>query len=383
MKTKKTANGSSRNKSKLFDSLLGNNDLEIDPCYKLFLEHLSKDESTYVLDLPDGDHGMPVSVRYGEDDSSYGNAKDKDGPNSPNGSRCRSRGVPHGTRRGAASGKTRNVNVGQSFSPRTLSVEKKTSGIDPDYELFLNLVKFKDGFMVIEPEPGVTIVYEQEENMPAGYDELRAGSSTKESEPLMSPLENMEEDNAMRTFENGIAQAYNIAPEHEMAGPSSKDLDGQDIICTDERGLVLYTEPSALDAQACEDEQGTPLALSSFCSSTFDEKLNAVLSQPYDQNEYEELWRKATDRKPVSRQRHLRSATKRYATEAIGLSYLDYYPPDEAIQSSPHHCDWSPRASFLGATGPAFQSISGHSVPLFVRVARILFLQVEFLKRKG
>uniref|UniRef100_A0A0A9CYC6 Uncharacterized protein n=1 Tax=Arundo donax TaxID=35708 RepID=A0A0A9CYC6_ARUDO len=335
MKTKKTLNGSScsksksKNKNKVFGSLIGDDVSDIDPSYKLFLEHLSKDGNTCVLDVPNGDHGMPVYVRYEEDDTSYVNAKNQSVPNFPNSSLHRSQGVPNGKRPGVTSGKAANGNVGKSFSARTSSVKKKASEVDESYELFLSLVKFKDGFMVIEPEPGVTIVYEQEEDMPAGYDESRAGSSTIELEPLMSPLENMEEEYAMQTYEDGFAQADTIACEHDMNGPSSENLDGQDVVCTDERGLVLYTEPS--DLKACENNQGASLLLAFGTLSTFDEKLSAVLSQPYDQNEYEELWRKATDRKPVSRQRHLRSASKRYVTEAIGLSYLDYYP-DLAIQ---------------------------------------------------
>lgn len=78
--------------------------------------------------------------------------------------------------------------------------------------------------------------------------------------------------------------------------------------------------------QVCGDEQGEPLALSCGIPSTFDEKLNDVLSKPYDLNEYKELLRKATDRKLVSRQRHLRNASKPYATRAVGLSFLDHYP---------------------------------------------------------
>lgn len=339
MKSKKTVHGSSCKKGKLFGGLIGRHGSEIDPCYKLFLEHLSKDGNTYVLDVPKGDHGLPFSVRYEEDHTSYGNNKGKSSPNFPNHSRRTSSGIPDGKRRPDVKAvKAASRNVSFSFSPKRSYAKKKkttTSSVDESYELFLSLVKFKDGFMVIEPEPGVTIVYEREEDMPAGYDEWRTGSSTNE-QLLVSPHENMEEDYTMQRYDCGLAPANEIASEHEMAAPSSENIDGQDIICTDERGLVLYAEPS--DLNACEDEQATPLAISYGGSSTFDEKLNAVLSQPYDQNEYEELWRKATDRKPVSRQRHLRSASKRYVTEAIGLSYLDYYP-DLVIQINSADCD--------------------------------------------
>uniref|UniRef100_A0A804R3C5 Uncharacterized protein n=1 Tax=Zea mays TaxID=4577 RepID=A0A804R3C5_MAIZE len=330
MKSKKSVHGSSCKKAKLFDGLIGRHGSEIDPCYKLFLEHLSKDRNTYVLDVPKGDHGLPFSVRYEEDYTSYGNTKSRSSPNFPNHSRRTSWGIPDGKQPDVKAVKAASRNMCCSFSPKRSYVKKKTttSLVDESYELFLSLVKFKDGFMVIEPEPGVTIVYEREEDMPAGYDEWRTGSSTNELS-LVSPLENTEGDYTMQRYDYGLAPANKISSEHEMAAPSSENIAGQDIICTDEHGLVLYAEPS--DLNACEDEQATPLAISYGGSSTFDEKLNAVLSQPYDQNEYEELWRKATDRKPVSRQRHLRSASKRYVTEAIGLSYLDYYP-DLAVQ---------------------------------------------------
>ncbi|CAN6216489.1 unnamed protein product [Urochloa humidicola] len=336
MKTKKTANGTSCKKGKLFGDLLSKHASEMDPCYKLFLEHLSKDGNTYVLNVPNGDHGVPVSVRYEEEDAPHGNTMAKNGRKFPNGSLRRSWGVPNGKQPDVKAVNASGT-VDRSLSTKRSYVkQKKTPSVDESYELFLSLVKFKDGFMVIEPEPGVTVVYEQEEEMPAAYDELRTGSSTNEPEPLMSPLENMEEDYTMYGCENGLTQANKIASELEMDGPSSDNIDGQDVICTDERGLVVYTEP--LGSNAYEDEQAAPLAISCSGSSTFDEKLSAVLSQPYDQNEYDELWRKATDRKPVSRQRHLRSASKRYATGAIGLSYLDHYP-DLAVQINSASCD--------------------------------------------
>nr|CAB3470727.1 unnamed protein product [Digitaria exilis] len=305
MKTKKTVNGSSCKKGKLFDGLIGKHASEMDPSYKLFLEHLSKDGNTCVLNVPNGDHGMPVSVRYEEDDTVYSNKKAKNGPNCPSGSLHRSWGVPSGKRPDLEAVKAASGNVDQSFSPKRSYVkQKKNSTVDDSYELFMSLVKFKDGCMVIEPEPGVTIVYEQEEDMPDAYDELRTGSCTNEPEALMSPLETMEEDCTMYGCE--YAQANKVASERETVGPSSENIDGQDIVCTDERGLVLYTQPSD--------------------------------SNPYDQNEYEELWRKASDQKPVSRQRHLRSASKRYVTGAIGLSYLDHYP-DLAVQINSADCD--------------------------------------------
>lgn len=316
MKKQKMANGSSRDKNKEFASLTRKDVSDIDPSYKIFLENLIEDGSAYVFHMPNGDHGLPASVRYEEDDMSYGGTNARDGTNVPKKLPHTSRGGPNIKRLHQTSGMAVNVNASHSFLPRTFSVKKNTSAVDESYAEFLSLMKIKDGFMVLELEPGVTVVYEQEEETPPGYDELRTL----------------------------------VMSEHGIDGPAPDNLHGQDLICTDEHGLVPCTESSDFNVsfclvlwvisliilflfhnffilwQASEDCEEASIALSCGASSTFDEKLDFVLSQPYDQNEYEELMRKATDQKPVSRQRQLRSGSKRYATGFVGLSYLDHYP---------------------------------------------------------
>ncbi|VAH07610.1 unnamed protein product [Triticum turgidum subsp. durum] len=290
MKNQKMANRPSRDNNKVFASLTRKDDSDIDPSYKIFLENLIEDGSAYVFHMPNGDHGLPASIRYEEDVMPYGAANARDGTNVPKKLPHTSRGGPNVDRLDQTSGSAVNVNAGHSFLPRTSSVKKNTSDVDESYAEFLSLMKIKDGFMVLELEPGVTVVYEQEEETPPGYDELRT--------VVMS--------------ERGIDR------------PAPDNLHGRDSICTDEHGVVPCTESS--DFEACEDCEEEPLALSCGAPSTFDEKLDSVLSQPYDQNEYEELMRKATDQKPVSRQRQLRSGSKRYPTGFVGLSYLDHYP---------------------------------------------------------
>ncbi|CAL4900855.1 unnamed protein product, partial [Urochloa decumbens] len=118
-------------------------------------------------------------------------------------------------------------------------------------------------------------------------------------------------------------------PREDHILPSSENLNGHHLVCTtDECGRVLYIEPS--DIKACKSNQGDPL-LRCGGSSWFDEKLSVVLSHPYDENEYEKLWKDATERKCVNRQRQLRSKSKGYVSEKVGRSYLDYYP-DLAVQ---------------------------------------------------
>ncbi|XP_078174455.1 uncharacterized protein LOC144568099 [Carex rostrata] len=66
---------------------------------------------------------------------------------------------------------------------------------------------------------------------------------------------------------------------------------------------------------------------------SFDEKLTALLREPFDQREYEALMNEAIRRKSVMKHRNLRNMSKRYHTHEAGQSYLDYYP-DLAIQIS-------------------------------------------------
>uniref|UniRef100_A0ACD5THG6 Uncharacterized protein n=2 Tax=Avena sativa TaxID=4498 RepID=A0ACD5THG6_AVESA len=312
--SRKMANASSRNKSKVFDRLIGDDVSEVDPSYKIFLEHLCQEGNSYAFDAPDGGHGMPASVRYEEDDNiSCVVAMDKDCTNVPNSSRRRYRGGSNAKLPGVTSGRDAHINV-----------KAVTAPTDESYAAFLSLLKIKDGFMVIELEPGVTVAYEQEEETPVGYDEMSTVSSAKDRKHSMNAPQNMVEDNAMHGDEDRHRQTDNIICEHATGRPPPDNLDSQDLTCTDEHGLAPCTESS--DLNVYEDDQRSPIAFSCGVPSTFDEKLDYVLSQPYDQNEYEELLRKATDRKPVSRQKHLRSVSKRYATGVLGLSYLDHYP---------------------------------------------------------
>nr|XP_051199636.1 uncharacterized protein LOC127313120 isoform X2 [Lolium perenne] len=276
--SRKTANGPSRNKKKVCDRLIGDDVSEVDPSYKLFLEHLSEVGSSYFCDVPDGDHGMPASVRY---------EVDKDCTSVLNNSLHRNRRGP----------KTKRPRVSvTSGRDAHISVKEMDTPIDESYAAFLSTMRIEDGFMVVEPEPGVTFVYGKEDETPAGYGKMRTASSTKERKHSINALENMTEDR--------LGKNDNIISECGINGPA----------------------PESSAFNVCEDHQGEPAAFSSGVPSTFDEKLHSVLSQPYDGSEHKKLMRKATEQKPVSRLKHLRNACKRYDTDILGLSYLDHYP---------------------------------------------------------
>ncbi|XP_022768075.1 uncharacterized protein LOC111312251 isoform X2 [Durio zibethinus] len=60
--------------------------------------------------------------------------------------------------------------------------------------------------------------------------------------------------------------------------------------------------------------------------SQFREKLMDLLKIPYDRQEFENLWREVTCRKPVQRVKELRyGRMKSYSTKTNGKSYLDWY----------------------------------------------------------
>lgn len=57
----------------------------------------------------------------------------------------------------------------------------------------------------------------------------------------------------------------------------------------------------------------------------FREELMDILRRPYDKKEYKKLSKDVKFRKPIERHVELRSATKRYSTDTMGKSYLDYF----------------------------------------------------------
>ncbi|XP_015885753.3 uncharacterized protein LOC107421105 isoform X2 [Ziziphus jujuba] len=58
--------------------------------------------------------------------------------------------------------------------------------------------------------------------------------------------------------------------------------------------------------------------------SQFREKLMEILKRPYDSNECKNLLKEASCRKPIVRDRTLRSVTKSYKSDSIAQSYLDW-----------------------------------------------------------
>jgi hypothetical protein len=217
--SQKRANGSSRNKKKVSDSLIGDDASEVDPSYKIFLEHLSEDGECYIVDVPGGDHSMPASVRYEEDE---------DCTNVLNSSLRRNRCGPNTKRPGVTSGRDAQTKV-----------KEMHTSVDESYAAFLSLMKIEDGFMVVEPEPGVTFVYEQEDETPAGYDERRTFCSTNDRKYSMNALENMIED--------GLGKNDSIISECGINGPCPDNFCSQDFICPDEHRRVPYTESSAFN----------------------------------------------------------------------------------------------------------------------------------------
>ncbi|XP_073000347.1 uncharacterized protein [Typha latifolia] len=264
----------------------------IDPVYKIFLEHLREDGKSYILEMMNGDNGRPVFVKYeGEDLSSRENNSEtlvKSGNILfDRGSYCLADSLA-----GERSYPSSHENVCFPSIPNKLSGERcsvlskqlrmRCSLVEESYLAFLSLLKLKNGSMILEYESGISVIYEEQ----------------KETN-------------------------------------TSENLTTENVIYPDEQGLVPYSQSS--DLIACEDVQETMLPLSYCGSAEFENKLMAILSEPYDQNEYEALMEEATDRKPLNKDIHLRSGSKSYMTKEVGLSYLDRYP-DLARQINSSDC---------------------------------------------
>ncbi|KAH0460739.1 hypothetical protein IEQ34_008314 [Dendrobium chrysotoxum] len=101
---------------------------------------------------------------------------------------------------------------------------------------------------------------------------------------------------------------------------------------SDNQELVLYEKlPTLLLSinikfQICEADEMSMVPCDSYIVSPFDLKLMAVLSEPYDQQEHEMLWKHANFRKPALQHKDLRNQSKWLSTRQIGFSYLDHFP---------------------------------------------------------
>ncbi|KAJ3678075.1 hypothetical protein LUZ60_001878 [Juncus effusus] len=216
----------------------------MDPVYKTFLQHLRLDGTSYILEMKNKDKNAPLCLKY---EAASQKAKSK--PKSPKESKSSVR---------------KRAEREEKLDDEKNDDEKLD---DESYERFLNNMKIKDGYMVLDLESEGCLVYEEEEE------------------------ENDSEDE-------------------------------EEILVTGERGVVPYFKPVGPN----EDKNDET-------SLTFEEKLNAVLTGPYDQFEYEALMEEARHRKPLMKQRNLRHMSKRYRTRDFALSYFDHYP-DLKIQIS-------------------------------------------------
>lgn len=244
----------------------------IDPVYKVFLEHLREDGKSYVFEMVNADNGLPLTIKYeGELGVSDKNKADI---------RTSSRDISfEGRDRSAAKREqSRNFRSDVGEDVRLSSGSNKQSEspfVDESYGTFLSYLKFKGRSMILELD-SVSVTYEQE------------------TETSMS----------------------------------SETLASEDNVNSDEQGLVPYETAEPSEIMVCED--GNSPRVSSDCDcyelTDFKTKLATVLSRPYDHAEYEKLLKAATERKPLTKQKHLRSSSISYATKQVGQSYLDHFP---------------------------------------------------------
>jgi len=249
-----------------------------DPMYKIFLEHLSKDGSSYVFEMENGDNGLPTTIKYeGEDDLSEKN--DADTKTSSGKINISFEGRDNSL---AKKVQKKNRSCPKSGEAAVLSsIPNRQSEPEESYVTFLNHLKFKESSMIFEFD-SVSITYEEEKETPISSEIVAAESNVNSLVPYSS------------------------------------------------------TEPSNITVY--EDGDSSMVSLDCYELTDFKSKLMAVLSKPYNQAEYEELLKKASERKPLNKQKHLRSMSISYATKEVGQSYFDHFP-DLAEQVRSADCE--------------------------------------------
>ncbi|MQL82078.1 hypothetical protein Taro_014527 [Colocasia esculenta] len=243
------------------DLQLDDGEADMDPMYKIFLEHLRKDGHSYVLEMADDHHGFPAFVKY-EDESESSEEIDIELQRS-------SKNISHkNERKRNGAKKFAHAEGGPSQEPVEISVSLDSESmfgaacslVDESYQTFLRHVRFEDLSMILEWESR-TVRYEE------------------------------------------VNEASN----------SSEGLTTEDTLCNGEQGLGAKVDDGPIVTCKFSDP------------SQFRKQLSAILAQPFDQNEYEQLWKDVTDRKPLEKQKELRGKSISYATDQVGMSYLDHH----------------------------------------------------------
>lgn len=297
----------------------------VDPVYKMFLEHLRKDGKSYILEMEDGNNGLPVFVKY-ESKDGLSDFLQLDAPISSGHSNFVRKGRFKTKKRricrkseaqsneivefsGFLSNQVENtlvVGSNEEFqSCKNRSVDLSADSFknqaqcnlaDDSYQKFLSYLKIQDGLMVLEYN-SITVIYEGNETSAA-----TEGTCLDGQKPM-----------ALQSFES-TQPAASPKPANEGA------------TCSDNQELVLYESNLSSDVVICEADEMSIVPLDSYIFSPFDLKLMAVLSKPYDKQEHEALWTHANFRKPVLRHKDLRNQSKSFSTRQMGFSYLDHVP---------------------------------------------------------
>ncbi|XP_020262118.1 uncharacterized protein LOC109838067 isoform X2 [Asparagus officinalis] len=242
----------------------------------------------------------------------------------------------------------------------TKPLSQNTEDIDPAYKTFLEHLR-EDGksyvFEMIngDNDPPTLIKYEGEDDLSENNEaatktssgnillEGRNDSATKKGqkrrrlwpksgEGVNKPSESSMVDESYQTFlshlkwEGGSMVlefgSLSITYDGERESTISSDiLAPESNVKSDELSLVPYKSPEP-DITVCED--GNMASLQQ--CELYKTELMAILDKPYDQDEYEELLEEAKERKPLSKQKHLRSMSISYETKEVGQSYLDHFP---------------------------------------------------------
>jgi hypothetical protein len=144
----------------------------MDPIYKLFLDHVRSDGTSYILEIDYRELSEPVYLKYGgRKTSSY---------NKPN---------------------TKSMK-----KTKRNEIDCITPLAEESYERFLKHLKFKEGSMILELEGGHNVVYEEErKNMP---ENVTVGNRVSSNKQGHVPYNQSSTSNVRCCFVNLIYQDF-------------------------------------------------------------------------------------------------------------------------------------------------------------------------------
>ncbi|GAB4824421.1 hypothetical protein Ancab_007308 [Ancistrocladus abbreviatus] len=259
---------------------------DIDPHYKLFLDHSKVYGHAYVLDIVMAD-GLPAHIKYEYVDEQDGQPRRKR-PKCPRGALFRER-------------KSSGMDGDSTFNFKRPYSQKQTTKLRHRLRGSSNsMSRGKDGSLKVKPS--LNLSHSSDENFKGQIGPTMADVSYS----MFLDRLKVEGEFLIYVHENGKELKYEQDDE-ESPVTSVKE--------------ASETAPFSSDMMPLDDQ-----CCSLNPKSSFRERVMNILRKPYNRKEYEDLWNRANDRKLITYYRETREKFIPYTVPGhFGKSYLDHH----------------------------------------------------------